>query len=168
VAVGISLLVGLALGAILIATLRAVSQQALVRATDDLDVARVTLARSLTTRAESAASLTRLITELPIFRAHLTDGRLASDRQSVDEMADRYRRQLDAQFCVVTNSDGAWIGQPGWEGDTHPDEVRTPIAGALAGRPQHAVVALRHGLDAVAGLRQLPVGVPGCSDPTYA
>ena len=56
------------------------------------------------------------MTELPVFRAHLTDSRLAADRPTVDAMADGYRRQLDADFAIVTNGEGDWLASPGWEG----------------------------------------------------
>jgi diguanylate cyclase (GGDEF)-like protein len=143
VVAGVSALVGLALGAILIATMRAVSQQSLTRATNDLEVARATFNRSIDDRAESAVALTRLITELPVFRAHLTDSQLASDSSSIVEMAERYRRLLNARFCLVNDARGSWLGAPGWTAGTPPSQsVQSLIATAQTGSAQRAIVTV--------------------------
>ena len=147
VTAGVTVLVGLALGAVLFATLRAVGNQSLTRATQDLEVARSTFTRSLESRAESAAALTRLITELPVFRAHLTDSRLVSDASSIGAMADRYRRQLNAQFCIVTDSHGTWIGKPGWTAPTPPPgPLQSMIDAAIAGRSRRGIVTVQNQL----------------------
>jgi EAL domain-containing protein (putative c-di-GMP-specific phosphodiesterase class I)/GGDEF domain-containing protein len=152
VVAGVSALVGLALSTILIATMRAVTEESLARATNDLEVARASFTRSLDARAESAAALTRLITELPVFRAHLTDSRLASDESSIGEMADRYRRLLNARFCLVTDARGTWLGAPGWrEGTPAPDALQSLVTATLAGRPQRAVVTVHERLFLVIG-----------------
>ena len=113
VAAGVTLLVGLSLGTVLVFTTRAVTERSLERAAQDLETTRIAFHRLLDSRAESAAALTRLITDLPIFRAHLTEPDLAADVASVSEMADKYRRQLRAQFCIVTDARGKWIGARG-------------------------------------------------------
>ena len=143
VAAGISLLVALALGAVLFATMRAVTNRSLSRASEDLATARSTFASLLDSRAESAAALTRLVTELPVFRAYMTDSRLVADASSVSEMADRYRRQLKAQFCIVTDAHGAWMGTPGWPaGTAAPAAVRAMIDAAVAGQSRRDIVAV--------------------------
>jgi diguanylate cyclase (GGDEF)-like protein len=58
--------------------------------------------------------LTRLIIELPVFRAHMSDARLADDPETIAHMADGYRRELNAQFVIVTDGRGVWLGSPGW------------------------------------------------------
>ena len=142
-AVGVCLLVGLSVGAVLFATTRAVTHRSLGRASEDLEVARSKFYRLLDSRAESAAALTRLVAELPVFRAHLTDKRLAADGHTIDEMADRYRRQLSAQFCVVTDARGAWISKPGWPATEQPPAaLRSSIEAALAGRSERDIVAV--------------------------
>ena len=95
-------------------TIQLVSSQSRTRAQDELDVARSAFSSLLESRETSSIALTTLITELPVFRAHLTDARLAQDRSTVDAMADGYRVQLDAYFVVVTSADGAWLANPGW------------------------------------------------------
>jgi predicted signal transduction protein with EAL and GGDEF domain len=144
VALGVSLLVGLSLGAVLFATTRAVTTRSLSHAAEDLEVARSAFYQSVDSRAESAAARTRLITELPVFRAHMTDARLASDSKIIHEMADRYRRQLKAQFCIVTNRGGAWIGRAGWPARQQPSMVlQSSIENAADGRASRGTVAIQ-------------------------
>jgi len=114
VAAGVTLLVALSLGALLVATTEAVTTRSLSRASEDLDVARAAFHRSLDSRTQSAAALTRLVTELPIFRAHINDAQLSADAATITEMADGYRRQLNAHFAIVTDARGRWMGSPGW------------------------------------------------------
>ena len=146
VAAGVTVLVGLSLGTVLVFTTRAVTTRSLERAAEDLERTRFAFDRLLDSRAESAAALTRLITELPVFRAHLTEPDLAADFATVGEMADKYRRQLRAQFCIVTNSRGKWIGRAGWPKGEPPALLRSTIAAALAGASGRDVVAVRRQL----------------------
>ena len=141
---GVSLLVGLSLGALLLATTGAVTSQSLGRASEDLEVARATFYGSLDTRTESAAALTRLVTELPVFRAHITEARLAADPATITDMADGYRRQLKAQFSVVTDARGAWMGSPGWPSAATPSPaLRATIQAAVSGRSRRDIVSIQ-------------------------
>ena len=141
---GVSLLVGLSLGALLLATIGAVTSQSLGRASEDLEVARATFYRSLDTRTESAAALTRLVTELPVFRAHITEARLAADPATITDMADGYRRQLKAQFSVVTDARGVWMGSPGWPSAATPSPaLRATIQAAVTGRSRRDIVSVQ-------------------------
>src|ERR687887_1058173 len=114
VAFGLTLLIGLSLGSVLVATTRVVRNRSLSRASEELEVARAGFYRLVDTRADSAAALTRLIIELPVFRAHMSDARLADDPETIAHMADGYRRELNAQFVIVTDGRGVWLGSPGW------------------------------------------------------
>jgi predicted signal transduction protein with EAL and GGDEF domain len=144
VAIGVSLLVGLSLGAILLATTRAVTIRSLSRASEDLEVARSTFSRSLESRGEAAAALTRLVTELPVFRAHLTDAGLAADAGTIHQMADGYRQQLKADFCIVTNGHGTWMGSPGWPPKQQPSNtLRASIDAAAAGRSDRDIILIQ-------------------------
>ena len=58
-------------------------------------------------------TLRALVTELPVFRAHLTDSRLAADRPTIEAMADGYRSSSTPTFAVVTDADGTWLASPG-------------------------------------------------------
>ena len=78
VAVALALLVAGALGAMLVITIQLVSTQSRTRAEDELDVARTAFSSLMESRAASSIALTTLVTELPVFRAHLTDARLAA------------------------------------------------------------------------------------------
>ena len=74
------------------------------------------------------------VTELPVFRAHLSDPRLANDQHTMDEMTDRYRQLLRAEFCIVTGLDGRWISNPGWPvSDAPTTAVASTIASTLRG-----------------------------------
>jgi diguanylate cyclase (GGDEF)-like protein len=146
VAIGVTLLVGLSLAAVLLATTRVVTARSLARASEELESARHTFARSLESRADSAAAVTRLITELPIFRAHMTDARLATDLTTVHEMADGYRHQLGAQFCIVTNPQGRWLGSPGWPTGESQETLRTAIEPSAGGHSHRGVVSIQRRL----------------------
>jgi predicted signal transduction protein with EAL and GGDEF domain len=146
VAAGVTILVGLSLGTVLVFTTRAVTERSLERAAQDLETTRIAFHRLLDSRAESAAALTRLITDLPVFRAHLTEPDLAADFATVGELADKYRRQLRAQFCIVTNARGKWIGRAGWPKGEAPALLRSTIDAALAGAAGRDVIAVRRQL----------------------
>jgi diguanylate cyclase (GGDEF)-like protein len=136
VTAGVALLVALAVTAMLLATIRAVTDQLLARAAIDIEVGHVTFERSLAARADSAAAVARLVAELPVFRAHLTDTRLRRDRATVTAMAESYRTELHADFCIVTDAGGHPIGT------TAPAQVAALIAGATRGVPQHDIAAV--------------------------
>ncbi len=144
VVVGVSLLVGLALGAVLVATTRVVTNRSLARASDDLEAARSAFYHLVENRAEFAAAQTRLITALPVFRAHMTDSGLASDAATIGAMADDYRRQLKAQFCIVTERSGGWTGSPGWPaGEKPPRALQSSIDAALTGGSHRDILSIR-------------------------
>ena len=142
VAVGVSLIAALSLGVVLLATSRVVTQRSLSRASGELEAARRSCVRLLDSRAESAATLTRLITELPIFRVHLTDRQLAADATTLHAMVDRYRQQLGARFCIVTNGRGAWVGTAGWPDRERADALQPGVEQAAAGRPYRGVASI--------------------------
>ena len=114
VVAGVGLLVAGSLGAVLVVTTRAVTDSSLARASDELQAARAGFYRLVDDRAEFASAEAALVTALPVFRAHMTDTRLAEDAATLGAMADDYRRQLKADFCVVTDRDGRWTAQSGW------------------------------------------------------
>ena len=147
VVAGLSLLIGLSLGAALIATSRVVTSRSLAQASDTLDTARSTFYVLVRRRAEFAAAQTRLITALPIFRAHMIDAQLAHDDATLDAMADEYRWELGAQFCILTDRKGDWTSHPGWAiGETPPPGIRSSVEAAVAGRSHHDVLSIGHHL----------------------
>ena len=114
VALLLGLLVAGALMAVLSFTIGTVSRESRERAVSELESARTAFYSLLESRAISAQTLAALVTELPIFRAHLVDARLAGDRATVEAMADGYRVQLGAAFALVTDREGRWLATPGW------------------------------------------------------
>ena len=144
---GCELFVGLSLAFVLTVTTRAVTSRSLERASKDLDAARTAFARLVANRAEFASAQTRLIAALPVFRAHMSDVRLAADIATIDAMADDYRRQLKAQFCIVTDGTGRWLGSPGWPtGEKSSPSIRAGIDRAVGGLSGRAVVPVREQL----------------------
>jgi len=140
----LGLLVASAIGAMLTLTTDAVSTQSRARAATELEVARTAFDNQLQTRTASAIAASELVTELPVFRAHLTDARLAGDGQTLTAMADGYRQQLAAQFVVVTSARGTWLASPGWSGPREagllPATLRRVIDDARGGTSAGAVV----------------------------
>jgi hypothetical protein len=142
VAAGLTLLIGLSLGAVLIATIRVVSARSLTRAAAELDVARLAFSRSLDARSQSASALTRLVTALPVFRALISDARVVNDPQTMYEMSDGYRRQLNARFSVVTNARGAWLASPGWSAGGNAPALMSSIESARHGKSNRAILSV--------------------------
>jgi len=142
VAVALTLLVGLSLAAVLAAATRVVRTRSLSRASEEIEVAQSAFYRLVDARAESASEVTRVITELPVFRAHMSDARLARDPEEIRAMADGYRRQLKAQFAIVTDARGAWLGSPGWTADARPPALGASIAAASRGTSDRAVLSV--------------------------
>jgi signal transduction histidine kinase/CheY-like chemotaxis protein len=143
VVLGVCAVAGIALLAVLIVTARIVQANSLTRAANDLEAARVAFYHLVDRRAEFAAAQLRLIAELPVFRAHLTDVRLTTDAATIEAMADEYRVLLNAGFTVVTDAAGNWLGRPGWiDGGAVPPEMSRAITAARAGESRRAIVAI--------------------------
>ena len=147
VIVGITLLVAFSLTAILVATTRTLTARSLERASIDLETARTAFDRLTDDRSAFAAAQAVLVTRLPVFRAHMSDPRLAADLATLEAMADEYRQQLKADFCVVTDHTGRWTARAGWPLDVQPpDVVRAVITRAVAGAPSRAITVVGGGL----------------------
>jgi PAS domain S-box-containing protein len=147
VVVVLSLLIGLSLGAALVATSRVVTSRSLAQASDALETARSTFYVLVSRETDFAAAQTRLITALPVFRAHISDVRLARDGATLDAMVEEYRQQLKAQFCILTDRNGNWTSNPGWPaGELAPPGIRSSVEAAVAGRAYHDVLSIGHHL----------------------
>jgi hypothetical protein len=123
-----TLVAGLSLGAVLVATREVVVHSSLDRASRDLGAARDAFGAQVEQRADFASRETRLIAELPVFRSQMQDSRLAADAPTIDVLAGDYCRKLAAQFCVVSNPRGGWIGRAG---ATHEAESAPAIAAVI-------------------------------------
>ena len=142
VVVGSSLLVAVSIGAVLALTTRLITTSSLDRASADLEVARAAFYHLIASQAASATGQARLVTALPVFRAHMNDPRLAADPATIQALADEYRRQLNAAFCIVTDRSGAWIGTERWSSGDTPAGVRALIASAAEGEPRHDLTSI--------------------------
>jgi len=144
VAAAFGLLVAGALCVVLLVTIEAVSTQSRERATRELEVARTAFYSALETKTASAISASQLVSDLPVFRAHFTDARLASDRETLEVMAEGYRRQMAAAFAIVTNARGTWLANPGWaearDGGRVPSELGHVVDLARSGFSSSGIV----------------------------
>jgi PAS domain S-box-containing protein len=143
VALGVTVLVAFSLGAVLLITTRVITTRSLDLASAELDAARTAFYHLADHRAQSAADQARMITTLPVFRATMTDSRLANDTATIEAMAEEYRRVLKARFCIVTNPAGRWTGSPGWPTpQLAPPALMDSIAVAVNGEAHHDIVTI--------------------------
>jgi HD-GYP domain-containing protein (c-di-GMP phosphodiesterase class II) len=143
------LIAGLSTVAIVIAAHRIVSDYSLHRSREDMAAAQRTFQRLTLNRARSAADGCRMITELPIFTALIGDPRVMSEKDSATmrTMAEDYRRKMEAEFCLVTDPTGRWLGRLI---DFDEQETRAALAPAikasLSGDDYEDVIELAGGL----------------------
>ena len=124
----VTLVTGVAVAAMLLAANRIITAGAIERMHGDQDAAKLAFDRLIERRGEFASSQSRLITELPVFRAHLSDPRIAGDRATIEALADEYRTNVAADFLLVASADGAWLGLSNWPGGAAP--AWTALSGA--------------------------------------
>jgi signal transduction histidine kinase/CheY-like chemotaxis protein len=147
VVLGVSLIAGLSLVSLSLVAGRVVRAHALARAAGDLTAARIAFEHLIDARTQSAAARSRLVTALPVFRAHMTDQRLASDASTMGAMAEAYRRELGAEFCLVSDSAGRPLASPGLSrSSTAAAAIAPAVADARAGLSHHRIVAIDDGL----------------------
>ncbi len=126
-------LVALALGITLFAAARVITRRSMDLAADDLASARSAFSRLVASRAKAASAQVRLLTQLPVFREHMTSPDFGKNNAPLAAMVEDYRRQLGATFVVLADREGRWQVQPGWTpGEPAPEVLRTGIASALA------------------------------------
>ena len=105
--IAVALVASVSLTAVLYAAGRVVESYSLQRSADDLVAAKAAFDRLVESRARFAAAQTRLIAELPVFRAHMDPSSIiAGDAATISAMAEDYRRKLAADFCLVTDARG--------------------------------------------------------------
>jgi len=143
----VTLVTGIAVVAMLVAANRVITAGAVERTHEDQDAAKQAFDRLLERRGEFATSQSRLITELPVFRAHLSDPRIAGDQATIQALADQYRVGVTADFLLVAAADGTWLGLSHWPASAPPDWTTltgTPRPGGSNG--QRSLVALPDGV----------------------
>jgi PAS domain S-box-containing protein len=147
VIIAVTLIAAVSLAAVLVAADRVVRKDSLSRSAQDLEAARAAFVRLVENRARFASAQLRLIAELPVFRATLDPAsNIGADAATISGMADDYRLKLSAEFCIVTDGGGTWIGAPGWPGGTPQTGVGALIESARAGRASRQIVSMADGL----------------------
>ncbi|HTL01938.1 MAG TPA: ATP-binding protein [Vicinamibacterales bacterium] len=143
VAAGVILLVALSLAGVVLATVRVTTRSSLQRASVNLQDARSAFYRLVGDRADFAASQTRLIIALPLFRSSMINPVIAGDVATLTESADSYRRDLGADFCILSDPQGTPITNPGWTGEAVlPPGLAAAIKGAAAGESRRDIVRI--------------------------
>jgi len=143
----VTLVTGAAVVAMLVAANRIITAGAVERTHEDQDAAKQAFDRQLERRGEFATSQSRLITELPVFRAHLSDPRVAADQATMQALADQYRNSVAADFLLVAAPDGRWLGLSHWSGATPPDwTTLTGAARPSGSNGRRGLVALPDGI----------------------
>jgi signal transduction histidine kinase/CheY-like chemotaxis protein len=143
VLVAVGILVSGSLGAVLAATTRAVTTRSLERASSDLEQARLAFNHLADDRAAFASAQAALVTALPVFRAHMTDARLAGDLATLEALAAEYQHQLNADFVIVGDAAGNWTALSGWPAaETHAEAVHRAIHTSTAGHSARGFVAV--------------------------
>jgi PAS domain S-box-containing protein len=147
VLIGVTLIAGVSLTAVLYAAGRVFESYSLQRSADDLLAAKAAFDRLIEGRARFAAAQTRLIAELPVFRAHMDPSSpVAGDAATISAMAEDYRRKLAADFCIVTDARGRSIGMP--EGARRPSGLPAAdvISTARGGQSAYDIVPFEESL----------------------
>src|SRR5689334_19122371 len=98
----------------LVAANQAITSSAIHDNHDDQETAKTAFDHMIERRVAFASSQSRLVTELPVFRAHLSDPRIAGDTATIQALAEEYRISMGADFLLVSTSDARWIGRSGW------------------------------------------------------
>jgi signal transduction histidine kinase len=139
----VTLIAGTSLAAALFAASGVIGRYSLARSTEDLAAARVAFDHLVESRGRFATAETRLITELPVFRANLDPAsNIGADAATITTMAEEYRQKLGADFCIVTDARGSWIGNPGWVRNEPRRALAPFIDQARGGRSVDEIVPL--------------------------
>ena len=138
---GVTAIVGLSLAALTIVTGEVVERHTMSRAEGDLAAAQAAFSHLVSTQSELVGAQTRLITGLPVFRAHMTDSRLTGDVATMEAMAEMYREELDAAFTIVSDRKGRWLAHPGIA-DNRPERLEALVSATAGGRAQREVLAI--------------------------
>jgi PAS domain S-box-containing protein len=143
VVLGVILIVGLSLAGVVLAAVRVTTRSSLTRANANLQDARSAFYRLVDDRADFAASQTRLIISLPVFRSYMINPVIGEDLATLTDMADTYRRDLRADFVILTNPEGKPTTSAGWTGGaTFPPGLAAAIKGAMAGESRRDIVTI--------------------------
>ena len=139
---GVTTIIGVSLAALTLVTGQVIAGHSMNRAAADLAAAQAAFSHLVSTQSELVAAQTRLITGLPVFRAHMTDSRLAHDGATMEAMAEMYREELDAAFTIVSDGRGRWLASPGLPPEVARERLEALVRSTAAGRKQREILAL--------------------------
>ena len=143
----VMLVTGASVAAMLVAATQVITAGALERSRQDQDAAKAAFDRLIEQRQEFAASQSRLITELPVFRAHLSDPQIADDSATLEALAQQYQQSARSDFLLVANARGSWLGRAHWPAGVEPTWSLLTAGAPPDDRVGHsALVALSDGL----------------------
>jgi PAS domain S-box-containing protein len=140
---GVTTIIGVSLAALTVVTGEVVARHTMSRASGDLAAAQAAFTHLVATQSELVAAQTRLITGLPVFRAHMTDSRLLADVATIEAMAEMYREELEAAFTIVSDSRGRWLASPGLPVNASRERLEALVKATAAGRKQREILALQ-------------------------
>jgi PAS domain S-box-containing protein len=142
VLLGVTTIIGVSLAALTLVTGEVVARHSMNRTTADLAAAQAAFSHLVSTQSELVAAQTRLITGLPVFRAHMTDSRLVGDTATMEAMAEMYREELDAAFTIVSDGRANWLASPGLPPEASRERLQALVKATAAGRKQREILAL--------------------------
>ena len=93
-------------------------------------------------RASDTAARLRLVASLPVFRAYMTSPETREDYATLSAMVAEYRVSLNADFCLVSNVKGKWVGRAGLEADAPMARLRAIRDAALDGSAWRELVGI--------------------------
>lgn len=127
-------------GTLLLAASQLVAEYEKRQAAQRLNTAQEAVDRLLNNREDFARTQLRLIAELPVFRALLSDLDARSDRPTMDQLAEHYREQLHAEECAIFDGEGKELGFAAG------DAARSPVTRNLMQESRYSVVESDKGL----------------------
>ncbi|HEY2383450.1 MAG TPA: ATP-binding protein [Terriglobia bacterium] len=127
---------GITVITLLLAASQLVSAYEKSQANERLSAAQQAVDRLLNNRESFVRTQLRLIAELPAFRAILSEPDARSDRPTMDQLAEHYRTQLNADECAILDVDGKEFGFAGQDG-TRPFSLSIP---GLSRETKHSVI----------------------------
>ncbi len=141
-----TLVVGISLIAMLVAGRHVVIRSALARAGEDVVAGRTAFNRLVDARVQFASRQTRLVAELPTVRTLLHDPDARADRATISQTASDYCGKLQADFCVISDPRGKWLGAFNDPAPEPTAEVQSAIDSARLGRSGTGFVTMPTGL----------------------
>ena len=142
----VTVVTGVSVAAMLGAADRVITSSALERDAQDQNAAKAAFDRLIEQRQAFARSQSRLIAELPVFRAHLSEPVLARDGATIEALAQQYRASAASDFLLVADPHIEWLGLANWPGGNPPTWSLLTNGASQDTAGHSALVALADGL----------------------